>query len=154
MKTVIRADRQSTYKNLDSLLKYLTYNNVTRIILFATNTKSDELSMPEDGSDANFPLLWALVELELAGTQPIYIVFDGPFLTATRQPRMSEVKDFLDAAVNNKNLYFSKERVRFLSALPPEEAVEEFLKLTPHLIPLNTESVADFKHMLYPGSWD
>ena len=153
MKTVIRANHQSTYKNLDSLLEYLTYNNVTRIILFATNTKPDDFSMPEDGSDANFPLLWALVELELAGTNPIYIVFDGPFLTATRQPRMSEVKALLDAVINNENVYFSKERIRFLSALPPEEAVEEFLKLSPYFTPLNAASMSDFKSML-SSYWD
>ena len=106
--TVIRADRQPTYENLDNLLKYLEYNNVIRIILFATNTEPDESTAPEDGSDANVPLLWALVELELAGTPHIYIVFDGPFLTATRDPRMNEVKEFLNAAINNENLYFSR----------------------------------------------
>lgn len=153
MITTIRSNYQPTHENLDTIIQYLNYNNVKRIIFFATNYEIDSSYGKEDGPDSNFPLLWALAEFKILGIDSLYIIFDGIFLTAVRQARMNEIKILFDEAVQHNNVFFSTRRVRFTSSLPADEAKNEFLKLEASFIQLNSSTAFDFKNML-STCWD
>lgn len=122
----------STGANLAAALDLLNHNATTRFIMFASpmSEKTADYSR-SDGPTSNLPLLAALVEFQIPHAGPVYVVMDGLFLTAARQPRYSEVCSLLDAAEKSPKAFFSGVRAPFTSALSPLDAAEKLLSVVP-----------------------
>lgn len=133
--------------NLSSLLGLLNDPKTVRVVLFASPIEEDETYSREDGPTTNLPLVAALVEHKLEGVPTQNIVFDGNFLTAARNPRYSEVRDLLDAAVSSGKTFFSTQRAPFTSALSPDDAVKK-LQAMISLQPLTSDNRKRYFSML------
>ncbi|MBS0193870.1 MAG: hypothetical protein JSR34_06460 [Proteobacteria bacterium] len=97
--------------------------NTAKITFFATEPMTTgDFDPQRDGPETNLPLMVALAEYNIPGFEPIYLVFDGNFLTRVRQPRKAEVDAVLDVAKNSSKAYFSSTRAPFTSGLSPEVA--------------------------------
>lgn len=126
--TASRYTTASTQQNLEAILSMLKNPDLSRVFLFAT--PEDEVAgfnSKNDGPDTNLPLVAALVELAPKGVRPIYVVYDGCFLTAVRPPRYGEVRLVLNEAVASGKAFYCTERVPFTSSLAAEEAAEVML---------------------------
>lgn len=98
-KPSFRFELGNTTQNKDALIKKIVDPNTVKVTLFAT--KREVLA---NTFETNLPLVVALVE-----TNTNYLLFDGLFLTAARNPRYYEVKRVLDEAVRTtKVTYCSK----------------------------------------------
>lgn len=144
----MRHEAASTTENLEAILKLLKNPALGGVVLFATEEEPVAgFSHQTDGPDTNLPLVAAVVELVPTGTEPMYVVFDGCFLTARRPPRYTEVRFLLDAVMTTGHAMFGTSRVPFTSSLPPEEAAN-ILLATEHLEPLEEKSRARYFAML------
>ena len=124
--------KDSTRANLKIILDLIQDAKTTSIHLFASPTEQTvDYSGDSDGPDSNLPLVAAVVVYEIPGVEPLSIVFDGPFLTAVRGPRYSEVRQLLDAAVNSERAYFSETRCPFTSSLSAQGAASLLAALPP-----------------------
>lgn len=145
--TAIRCEPNSTSANLNTIIKMLLDPKTERVILFATDTKPSGSFSRNDGPENNLPLVAAIAEFKIPGISSLYVVFDGLFLTAARQPRYLEVRELLDNAINSGNAFFSKTRAPFTSGLSPENAAQQLLQITP-VIPLTSTNRADYFGLL------
>lgn len=138
----------STTQNLEAILDLLRNPALATVVLFATEEEPVAgFSSKSDGPDTNLPLVAALVELEPKGVEPMFVVFDGCFLTAVRPPRYTEVRFLLDAAIRTGKAHFGTSRVPFTSLLPPEEAANVLIG-TNDIEPLDEESRARYFALL------
>lgn len=118
--TAVRWIGESTNASLNAILGLMSDPQCTRVLLFASPRSNPG---PNDGSDANLPLVAALAEFVLPGVKQIIdVVFDGLFLTAARDPRRYEVKQLLDAAIASNKAYYCTSTVPFTSSLSPDQA--------------------------------
>lgn len=131
-----RFEGASTMQNLEAILRLLQNPALGRVILFATHSEPSHGYSRNDGPDSNLPLVAALVEIKASDIPPMYVVFDGLFLTAARAPRYSEVRELLDAAVATGKAFFGGDPVPFTSSSPAEEAVATLLS-SGELLPLD-----------------
>jgi hypothetical protein len=120
-----------------------------RVILFASVEHPSNNFSRSDGSESNLPLVVALAEFNIPGVAPIYVVFDGPFLTAARRPRYLEVRELLDTAIESGKAFFSQQRVPFTSTLSAEGAAQELLKVGP-IVQLTSVNRAVYFQLLSP----
>ena len=98
-KPSFRFELGNTTQHKDALIEKIKDPNTVKVTLFAT--KREVLA---NTFETNLPLVAALVE-----TNTNYLLFDGLFLTAARNPRYYEVKRVLDEAVRTtKVTYCSK----------------------------------------------
>lgn len=135
-----RYEAASTTQNLDAILDLLKNPALASIVLFATEEDPVAgFNSKSDGPDTNLPLVAALVELEPKGIEPMFVVFDGCFLTGVRPPRYTEVRFLLDAAIGTGKAFFGTSRVPFTSSLPPEAAANVLIG-TNDIEPLDGES--------------
>ncbi|MDR5791694.1 hypothetical protein P9281_34675 [Caballeronia sp. LP003] len=141
--TVTRKTTQNTTENARSLIRAIDDPNVRRVILFATQHTADVSFHQEGGSEANLPLLAAVVE-SVEGNSDLY---DGPFLTAVRRPRYLEIRDVLDAGTGKRRVFFAPKPVPFTSHALPESAVRTLLSHGP-FAELTDESRSTFFGLL------
>lgn len=121
-------DDTNTARNAKAIHGLVAEAKVVRIVLFATSDRpTGAFNDARDGGGINLPLVAALAEVKLDGISPIYVVFDGMFLTARSKTRYNEVRDLLDASVASGKVYFSAERAPFTSGLPASEAAAALL---------------------------
>lgn len=130
--TATRYETHNTSANLNTIIGMLNDAKTDRVILFATETQpTDSFNHQSDGPETNLPLVAALAEFKIPGGSPLYVVFDGLFLTAARHPRYLEVRALLDASIASDRAFFSQTRVPFTSTLSPEEAAQTLLQIAP-----------------------
>lgn len=123
----IRYENKSTTQNAGALIELLKDPKCTEVRLYSTaSTPTPEYSQ-NDGNENNLPLLVATAKYEIPSVGPIYILFDGLFLTAARRPRYLEVRDVLDVVTEVGRTTFCTVPVPFTSELPPHQAVETLL---------------------------
>ncbi len=134
--------------HLPAILTILNDIKIDRVIFFASPVQPNgNYSQSCDGDEVNLPMVAALAEVNLPCIAPVYIVFDGRFLTAVRRPRYLDVRELLDAAISSEKSFFSQERAPFTSSLSAEEAAREMLKLGP-LVQLTTATRAAYFELL------
>lgn len=126
--TAARFETKSTTQNLEAILGLMRNPDLNRVILFATHAEPSHGFSREDGPDTNLPLVAALVEIKPAGIPPLYVVFDGLFLTAVRLPRYGEVRQLLDSAEASGKAFYCPQRVPFTSGCLAEEAARIMLE--------------------------
>ena len=86
--------------------------------LFASHsTEMGSFDVGSDGPIVNLPLVAALVH---DGKR--WIVFDGNFLNAARDPRRGEVTSVLDAAIVEGSVLYGTSPVDFTSGMSPSDA--------------------------------
>lgn len=126
--TATRFEPKSTTQNLDAILGLIRNPDLNQIILFATHAEPSHGFSREDGPETNLPLVAALVEIKPEGIPPLYVVFDGLFLTAVRPPRYGEVQQLLDTAEASGKAFYCPQRVPFTSGCLAEEAARVMLE--------------------------
>lgn len=141
----IRWEGQSTGASLNAILALIAAPNTKRVLLFVSEKSGQG---QHDGSDANLPLMAAVVEHVLPGIDmTVDVVFDGLFLTAARPPRAAEVGALLDAGIQSAKAFFVRSRVPFTSESTPEQAAET-LKSFGSPIALTVASRPDYYSLL------
>lgn len=125
--TAARFEPNNTTQNLEAILGLLRNPDLNRVILFATHAEPSHGFSREDGPKTNLPLVAALVEIKPEGIPPLYVVFDGLFLTAARLPHYGEVRKLLDTAEASGKAFYCPQRVLFTSNCLPEEAARIML---------------------------
>lgn len=144
----VRSHHSTTSDNLASLLEIIRDARTVQVILFAS-PEARTLDMSDrDGPETNLPLVAALAEYKLPGaSDPLYMVFDGLFLTAARVPRYLEVRNLLDVAIASGKAFVAMQRVPFTSKLTPDEAAECLRHVGP-VSPLTGETRATYFRLL------
>lgn len=121
----VRSHHFNTSDNLAAILDIIRDIKTTKVTLFASPEVPTQDMSDSDGPETNLPLLAAMAEYKLPGvSEPLYVVFDGLFLTAARIPRYLEVRDLLDVAIASGKVFFDKVRAPFTSSLTPDAAAE------------------------------
>lgn len=126
--TAARFETKNTTQNLEAILGLMRNPDLNRVILFATHAEPSHGFSREDGPDTNLPLVAALAEIKPEGIPPLYVVFDGLFLTAVRLPRYGEVRQLLDMAEASGKAFYCPQRVPFTSGCLAEEAARVMLE--------------------------
>jgi hypothetical protein len=128
---VIRFQNSGTPEHVYALVGLINDPSCVEVRLFAS-PRSLPAGAPElDTLEANLPLVAALAKYSIPRVDDVYVLFDGNFLTANRDPRLAEVQDVLDAAEISEKTLFSKETAPFTAAMEPKEAVQVLLALGP-----------------------
>lgn len=148
-----RYEASNTTVNLDNILRLLRNPDLGRVILFATPSEPSRGYSRDDGPESNLPLVAALVELKAGDVPPMYVVFDGLFLTAARPPRYGEVRQLLDTAIATGKAFYGAEPVSFTSGLLAEEAAITLIS-SGELRPLNSASRAHYFSLLSASGED
>lgn len=115
-KPSFRLELGNTTQNKDTLIKKIEDPNTVKVTLFAT--KREVLG---NTFEINLPLVVALVE-----TNTNYLLFDGLFLTAARNPRYYEVKRVLDEAIQSTKVNYCSKPVEYTRDLN-EDLVVKYL---------------------------
>ena len=115
-KPSFRFELGNTTQNKDALIEKIEDPNTVKITLFAT--KREVLA---NTFETNLPLVVALVE-----TNTNYLLFDGLFLTAARNPRYYEVKRVLDEAIQTTKVAYCSKPVEYTRDLN-EDLVVKYL---------------------------
>lgn len=144
----VRSHHFTTSDNLASVLELIRDSRTVQVILFAS-PETPTLDMSDrDGPATNLPLVAALAEYKLPGvSDPLYVVFDGLFLTAARDSRYFEVRDLLDVAIASGKAFVAMRRAPFTSRLTPDEAAEILWQIGP-VSPLTGETRATYFRLL------
>ena len=119
----------------------------SKVILFGSPSAPTPDFSETDGLENNLPLMAALAKYSIPGIDDLYVVFDGMFLTAARQPRYLEVRQVLDVAENSGKVFFATKSVPFTSALSPSKAAKLLLSHVP-TVPLAPSSRAQYFSLL------
>lgn len=134
-----RYQNTSTTANLTALAGLIQDRACEEVRLFASpSTVTPEFSKA-DGPETNLPLVVALAKYKIPGITDVYVLFDGLFLTASRSPRVGEVRRLLDLALASRKAYVSSVNAPFTSKLEAIDAVKLLLNLGP-CVPLTTSS--------------
>lgn len=145
----VRNTKAATNLNVEAAVAIINSSRIDRIILFATSLNAEGMFChAEDGPETNLPLVAALAECRLPATPPLYVVFDGMFLTARRAGRDDEVRYMLDAAVASGKASFSTARAPFTSTLGASEAARQLLVVAERPTPLTQDTREVFWAML------
>lgn len=115
-KPSFRFELGNTTQNKDALIKKIVDPNTVKVTLFAT--KREVLA---NTFETNLPLVVALVE-----TNTNYLLFDGLFLTAARNPRYYEVRSVLDISVQSTKVNYCSKPVEYTRDLN-EDLVVKYL---------------------------
>lgn len=117
VKPAFRHEILSTHENEENIIKFINDKDTIKVTLFAT--KSEVLG---NAIDTNLPLMAAIVE-----TNSNFILFDGNFLTAARNPRYYEVRNVLNNAENSNKVAYCSKPVEYTYELDAELAVKYLL---------------------------
>ena len=115
-KPSFRFELGNTTQNKDALIEKIKDPNTVKVTLFAT--KREVLA---NTFETNLPLVVALVE-----TNTNYLLFDGLFLTAARNPRFYEVRSVLDEAIRTTKVNYCSKPVEYTRDLN-EDLVVKYL---------------------------
>lgn len=119
-----RFSEDNTTRNCQFLQQKIAAPDTRKIVLYASSGEEIGAYSRSDGPATNLPLMAALVETVDTNNVSTFVVCDGPFLTAQRKPRFTEINDVLDAAVQSGKVSVAMQRVPFTSSLSPKQAVE------------------------------
>lgn len=115
-KPSFRFELGNTTQNKDALIEKIKDPNTVKVTLFAT--KREVLA---NTFETNLPLVAALVE-----TNTNFLLFDGLFLTAARNPRFYEVRSVLDEAIRTTKVNYCSKPVEYTRDLN-EDLVVKYL---------------------------
>lgn len=141
----LRYATKSTSDNVWALCDLIRDKKCDEIILFAS--EKNNFDDDEGEYDNNLPLVVALAKYIIPHVDSVFVVFDGPFLTAARYPRYLEVRDLLDVAVASDKIFYSERRAPLTSEMTPDQAVSTLIELGP-IKPLTANSRADYFALL------
>lgn len=132
----LRASSSSTSQASADAIKLLSDPKFKVAVFSMSPAKDDGTAKPGDGSTTNWPYFSAAIRVD----DDVHI-FDAPLLNAARIPRDREVRDILDVAQNNANVYFTSDEAAFFTVdLSPNAAAQHFCNRPVTALTPNTRS--------------